>query len=494
MTDARHHSGTPVPAGGGASYDALVVGGGIAGLCAALRLAELGARVCVIEKGVALSYPCNSRMTGGAFHLAMGSLDRPVEEMVRAFARPGDPAHAALVGAVAARAGSVVGWLRGHGVSFMRGGPLGWQRWVLAPPAMARPGYDWSGRAGDHLLRVLSARLESLGGAFRYSTRARRILRHSDVISGLAVETPDGPAEIGGHVVVLADGGFQGDPDLVATHVARHVDEVTSRGAGTGNGDGLRMASALGAKLTDMHGFYGHLLAYAALRNQRLNPFPFIDYLAAAGFLAGSDGRRLFDEGKGGVYLANRIAARDSREPIYAIFDEAAWEGPGRAANCPCNPYLAREDSGLVAAESIGALAAALRMDAGQLTQTVEEFNQAVAAERPEGLSPPRSIKRFKPIPLLHAPFYAIRVCAGLTYTMGGIAISPGAEVIDAQGRPIPGLFAAGTTVGGLEGGPDLAYMGGLTRSVATALAAAESGEGYLHRARAAMTVEHGVP
>ncbi len=71
-------------------------------------------------------------------------------------------------------------------------------------------------------------------------------------------------------------------------------------------------------------------------------------------------------------------------------------------------------------------------------------------------------------------PFYAAPACAAITHTMGGVAIDEHARVIDTQDRPIPGLYAAGATCGGLEGGPDAAYLGGLVPAVVFGLLAAE--------------------
>ena len=78
------------------------------------------------------------------------------------------------------------------------------------------------------------------------------------------------------------------------------------------------------------------------------------------------------------------------------------------------------------------------------------------------------------PEPIRTAPYYAAPVCAGITYTMGGIAIDGDARVLRADDSPIEGLYAAGTTTGGLEGGSASGYVGGLSQSVITGLLAAE--------------------
>ena len=71
-------------------------------------------------------------------------------------------------------------------------------------------------------------------------------------------------------------------------------------------------------------------------------------------------------------------------------------------------------------------------------------------------------------------PFFAAPVCAGITYTMGGIAIDGDARVLREDDSAIEGLYAAGTTTGGLEGGSASGYVGGLSQSVITGLLAAE--------------------
>jgi fumarate reductase flavoprotein subunit len=68
----------------------------------------------------------------------------------------------------------------------------------------------------------------------------------------------------------------------------------------------------------------------------------------------------------------------------------------------------------------------------------------------------------------------AIPICPGITYTMGGIDINELAEVLDERGQPIAGLFAAGATTGGLEGGKGAAYIGGLIKAGSFGLLAAE--------------------
>ena len=89
-------------------------------------------------------------------------------------------------------------------------------------------------------------------------------------------------------------------------------------------------------------------------------------------------------------------------------------------------------------------------------------------------LTPPRSTPKAPALAIAKPPFYALPIVPGITYTMGGIRIDGHARVLDRQGRPMHGLYAAGAATGGLEGGPRIGYVGGLVKSGVTGLRAAE--------------------
>jgi fumarate reductase flavoprotein subunit len=75
------------------------------------------------------------------------------------------------------------------------------------------------------------------------------------------------------------------------------------------------------------------------------------------------------------------------------------------------------------------------------------------------------SSDRYRAWPIRTAPFYAIPICAAITNTMGDIVVDGNGAVLDQSDTPMPGLFAAGSTVGGLDGGPNAGYVGGLIKA-----------------------------
>jgi fumarate reductase flavoprotein subunit len=463
--------------------DLVVLGGGLAGLTAAVRASELGLRVTVLEQGGEERYPCNSRMSGGIFHVAYHEMKRPPAELLevirRATAGEADEAQAR---AIAEDAGRLVDWLRVQGARFIQIGALEWERWLLAPPRPLRAGLEWQGRGPDVLLRALAARLDRLGGTIRRGVRARSLQPAED---GIAVTAErDGRAQVfRGRAVVIADGGFQADPELFRAHIGPRPERVMQRGAANARGDGARMAQAIGAALTPMGRFYGHLLAQEAMTKDTLWPYPQLDSLAAAAIVVAADGRRPFDEGAGGVELANRIASSEDPAGTAVVFDAAIWEGPGRSSRIPTNPHLELGGATIHRAATLGGLAAQLGIEPDALARTVADYNAALASGRTAELKAPRRVDLHAAHPIVQAPFMAVRLCAGITHTMGGIAVDAHARVLRPDASPIGRLYAAGAATGGLEGGGATGgYVGGLCKAGIQGLRAAEHAAGSLGR------------
>ncbi len=466
--------------------DAVVVGGGIAGLVTALRLAEKGGRPLVLEKGREDRYPCNTRMAGGAFHVAHRDVADDPQVIRDAIARrTGDSARPEIIDTLAREIGPATQWLRSKGVRFIKVGHEPYRKHTLAPPIATHGVRYWEGRGGDALLRTLLAELERSGGQFMRGSRAEQLILRDGACVGLRATRDGKPLEIAARAVVICDGGFQSNRELLREFITPAPERLMQRNAGAGQGDGLCMAREAGAKLVGMERFYGHVLAQDAMRLETLSPFPMMDLTCSAGIVVDPSGRRFMDESLGGVTMANTIAAQADPLGTVAIFDEAIWNGPGREYLIPANPILMKNGGTLFSAANLRELAAATGLPAAGLETTVAAYNQAVDGQRLGELMPPRNGGGHRAWPIRLAPFHAVRLCAGITYTMGGIAIDADARVLARDDRPITGLYAAGCATGGVEGGgmlPEVAYIGGLTRSTVFALRAAD----HIARERAA--------
>ena len=450
------------------NHDVIVIGGGIAGLVAANRAAELGKRVAVLEKSPEQQYTCNSRYTYGTFHInftdvmaAEDELVRKVEEVTEGYARKD------IMRAVAKDGRRLMQWLRSEGIELIDLGQ--YHTHVLSPVQRSGAGLKWNGFAGDVALKRLEANLNRRGGEILRGVKARALRLASP---GIEVEV-EGAKPFRATSVVIADGGFQANRDMVRAHISPAPERVLQRHGGTANGDGLRIAQALGAATTsEMGNFYGHLHSREAMTNAQLWPRPQADDLAAAGIVIDAEGKRVADEGYGGIYLSNAIARLPDPLGTTIVFDQAIWEGPGRNHVQPPNPLVPETGGTLHRADTISELAAKIGIAAERLNGTVSKYNKAIDDGTLQKLSPPRRSDRAKPWPIKTPPFYAMPICAAITNTMGGIVVDGGARVLDTGGKPIPGLYAAGSTVGGLDGGPYSGYFGGLIKATIGLLAA----------------------
>ncbi len=467
------------------SYDLIVVGGGLAGLTAACRAAEFGLTVVVLEAVDDPSYLCNSRITGGIFHVAMNDIRvNPEEALININNSSQGFAIPELAKTLADNAMRSIEWLKSNGIRFIKGGPSPELGTVLAPPRLQQFGLHWKGRGGDVLLRTLTDNLESLGGKLLLGARASQLVMKDGACVGVEWQNNrDESAVTNSAAVIIADGGFQGNLAMVGKYISPAPEKLCQRNAQTGKGDGIRMAEMKGAKLIGTDKFYGHVLHADARFNDKLWPHPMIDSMLVSGIAVDRQGKRIIDEGLGGVAAANAIAKLEDPLCCTVICDQVTWRGPAVEAIMGPNPNLAKAGGEIITAATIDELARLINLPVDQLERTVKEFNEAVAASTTELLVPTRTSVRIKPVAILEAPFIAVPVCSGITYSMGGIAIDAKARALDKNDQPIIGLYAAGASTGGLEGGPNSAYTGGLSKAAVFGMIAGESAAEQIRQA-----------
>ena len=258
--------------------------------------------------------------------------------------------------------------------------------------------------------------------------------------------------DISAGAVVIADGGFRGNAELFRKYIGRRPDRVLMRHAGTAIGDGLKMAADAGAALVGLDRFYRHLLSR--------------DAMETGGFLAVSADRcgcdcfyrggpaRLSDPRRalGGISVSNDLARLDDPLCATAICDAPIWETAGKAAQIPPNPQLLAAGGTLHRADKVEVLAEAAGLPPEDPAATVAEYNDTVRFNRLVTLLPERSIRRGALRRIETPPFFAIPICAGITNTMGGIAIDGHGKLKRPDGSAIAGLYAGGGSTGEIEG------------------------------------------
>jgi fumarate reductase flavoprotein subunit len=115
-------------------------------------------------------------------------------------------------------------------------------------------------------------------------------------------------------------------------------------------------------------------------------------------------------------------------------------------------------------ANTIAELTKLIGVPERQLQDTVDQYNAALDGGTLAKLTQPRTDKN-KPWPIKTAPFYGMPICVAITNCMGGIVVDGDGRVLDKADKPIAGLYAAGSTIGGLDGGPHAGYVGGLVKA-----------------------------
>jgi tricarballylate dehydrogenase len=460
------------------AWDVIGVGGGNAALCATLAAREAGASVLLLEKAPEAERGGNSLFTAGGFRFAHRGLEdlrcdvlvdltegeaRAVEvppyieetfydDLARVTENLTNPD---LADVLVRQSRPTVAWMRTQGV-----------RWILM---FGRQSYKvgdrhhfWGGLnveavgGGPGLVQALYERAEKVGVEVRYGTGARRLLVDAHgAVTGVLARGPQGFDELPARAVVLACGGFEANPEWRARYLGPDWELARVRGTRHNTGDGIRMALEIGAQP------YGHWSSCHAVAWD-LNAPEFGDrkvldlfqkHSYPLGIIVNLRGERFVDEGA------------DFRNLTYAKYGREILRQPQRAAfqlfDQKVVPLLREEyrirEATRAEAATLEELARKLEIDPPGLVRTVEAFNRAVQpgefnpaildGKGTRGITPPKSNWA---LPLDTPPFVGYAVTCGITFTFGGLRITPSAEVLDMEDRPIPGLFAAGELVGGL--------------------------------------------
>ena len=448
-------------------HDVIVVGCGVAGLPAAVAAQEAGARVCVLERAPIEERGGNTRHTHAYFRMksetevtddfeehfaanAGGYVDPTLIAELGNDPQSWSPALRAfslvdpnVVARLAERAAPTLAWLRGFGVRFI---PL-----EVPFPTSAQPRIMPSG-GGLALVEALAARFEAGGGTIRYETSAQWLILDDDGgVAGVQTLGRDNRRErLAAGAVVLGCGGFQGNAEMMSRYVGPQSAylRVMSMGCNYNKGEGIRMALEIGAApCGDYSSFHASPMDP---RSKRAGPSI---YIYPYGILVTREGRRFVDEGPGhtdATYeeVSRRIAAQ-SQGIAYAILD-------AKLADIPNKSVAIRTEQPAIEAPTIAALAGKLGIAADVLEHTLADYNAACPSSgrfdpvrldglATQGLTPTKSNWSRR---IDVAPFYAYPIVSSIVFTFGGLKVNVDAQVINLQGDPIPGLYAAGETMG----------------------------------------------
>jgi succinate dehydrogenase/fumarate reductase flavoprotein subunit len=353
--------------------------------------------------------------------------------------------------------------------------PLGQARPVpLAPEELDRRAERDERGSGQALIgRLLRACLDR-GIEPVTSARAVRLIQRDGAVCGVEVERDNATQDIAADAVILATGGFEWDEDLKRAFLRGPMTHPVS--IPTNTGDGLRMAMRVGAQLGNMREAWW----------MPVHEVPREDVSTGVVLVAGA--RALPHS-----IMVNRKARRFVNEAAnYNAFGAAFHEQDVSAfdyANLPCwlvfdQTYIERYGFGMMGgvpgeappqwvmrAETLTGLAQRLDIPGDALEATVARWNAMVAKGRDEdfhrgeaahdiwwGDPDNRGSVAATLGPLEKGPYYAVQIKSGALGTKGGPKTNREAQVLDVDGAPIPGLYAAGnvmaSAMGMTYGGP----------------------------------------
>jgi len=422
--------------------DLLVIGGGMAGLAAAAAAAQAGAKVTVVEK---------NRTPGGSAAMSAGIVwTAPDFETLRRVVPGGDPA---LGRALIDGFWPGVEWVRSTGVSVS-------ERWE------GQMGFGSAVRVDvPALLAAWQDVIESAGGRIVVGSPARRLTTdRAGRVTGAEVDTAEGPRELRADAVLLATGGFQGDPELLVTFIGPGAGAMLVRSNRGSVGDGFRLGRDAGASASKcLDGFYGHLVPspLAELRDDQY--LGLTQYYSNHCMLVNRQGRRFTDESLGDE-VSNQATLRQPGARAVLVCDERIRTAFAVTAPYPHGQVIDR----MAAAQAAGGRYVSARTK-GELIEAVASWGvarrtlaatidqwAAASAGDDDALDVARATR---PEPFLDPPFHALELQPAITFPFGGLRVDADGRVLDRDGAPVPGLFAAGADAGGLQ---DLRYVGGL--------------------------------
>lgn len=340
----------------------------------------------------------------------------------------------ALVETLCSNSADAVAWLGEQGIELSSVGAAG----GASVKRIHRP-VDDQGlviSVGSYMIPRLQSKCEELGVEILLNTTANKILTDADGAAvGIEATDKNGAAvTVNAKAVILATGGFGANLDMVTEYRPELEGFMTTNAAGA-QGQGIDMAVAIGAGTVDMDQIQIH---------------PTVEYNSSqliteglrgdGAILVNAEGNRFTDE----VGTRDVVSAAEIEQPgsySWLIIDQAMVDASGVIQG-----YI--ESGFTFSGETYEELAEAMGVDAAAFAATMEKWNAAVAAGVDEEFGRTSFAN-----PLDTAPYYAIKVTAGIHHTMGGLTINPQTQVLAGDGTVIDGLYAAGEVTGGVHGG-----------------------------------------
>lgn len=459
--------------------DVIVVGAGNAAMAAALTAREHGAKVLVLEAADADNAGGNTRYAAGQMRTTYRGVDdlrEIVPDLTREEIASSDfgqylredyledigrltqyRCNPDLVEKLVDNSHATLKWMRGQGVRFQ----VSYGRQAVKVDGRHKfwgglPCEVWGGGAG--LLEAYYRAADRAGIEIRHRTQACGLVLDGRRVAGVQCASGRDTFALRAKAVVLACGGFEANAEMRARYLGPSWDLAKVRGTKFNTGQGLAMALSIGASAAG-HWSGAHSTCWD-LNSPETGDLVVGDgyqkFSYPLGVMVNARGMRFVDEGSDlQVYTYSRIGREILAQPgmfAWQVFDQ-------RAVPLLRDEYRIRQVT-KVSAATLEELAGKLEgVDAQGFLTTIAEYNRAVPPGEPpinlaikdgratRGLPLPKSNWAYR---IDRGPFEAYAVTTGITFTFGGLRITPRAEVVDSAWAPIEGLYAAGEIVGGI--------------------------------------------
>ena len=338
-----------------------------------------------------------------------------------------------LVETLCANSADAIDWLDEHGITLHNVSSFGGASVKRIHRPVNAEGKTVS--VGSYMIPLLEENCEKAGVKMMLDTTATEILTDANgaAVGVKATGASGETVTVNAKAVVLASGGFGANLDMVVKYKPELKGFMTTNAPGI-QGQGIEMAQAIGAATVDMDQIQIHPTVEAntaALITEGLR--------GDGAVLINAEGKRFIDEvGTRDVVSAAEIAQTGSYS--WLVVDQAMVD-----ASSVIQGYIKKGYT--VTGETYEELGKAMGVDAAAFAETMDKWNGYVEAK-----NDPDFGRTSFANPLNTAPYYAVKVTAGVHHTMGGLKINANTEVLNEKGEVIPGLFAAGEVTGGVHG------------------------------------------
>ena len=338
-----------------------------------------------------------------------------------------------LVETLCANSADAIDWLDEHGITLHNVSSFGGASVKRIHRPVNAEGKTVS--VGSYMIPLLQENCEKAGVKMMLDTTATEILTDANgaAVGVKATGASGETVTVNAKAVVLATGGFGANLDMVVKYKPELKGFMTTNAPGI-QGQGIEMAQAIGAATVDMDQIQIHPTVEAntaALITEGLR--------GDGAILINEEGKRFIDEvGTRDVVSAAEIAQTGSYS--WLVVDQAMVD-----ASSVIQGYIKKGYT--VTGETYEELGKAMGVDAAAFAETMDKWNGYVEAK-----NDPDFGRTSFANPLNTAPYYAVKVTAGVHHTMGGLKINANTEVLNEKGEVIPGLFAAGEVTGGVHG------------------------------------------